>query len=99
MNRLLLVIAVMAIIMVSLAVLDYNRRSGEFKCPDITSGQCNDSPTGRCLLACDNYNDDCYKSCNGDGACIQRCYQQKSQCYIACLGDTMESFCETTCGC
>lgn len=98
--KLLLVIVATTVVMVTIVIVDYFRKSckGEYKCPDIPSSECNDSPTGKCLLKCDQASDECYKKCNGSDLCIQQCYQQKSQCYISCLGDTKD-FCQASCGC
>ncbi len=69
-------------------------------CPNIPSSQYTDTPTGVCLLDCDQYSDACYRKCNSNEDCIRRCYQTKANCYMSCLGNQQEKFTSGgMCGC
>ena len=68
-------------------------------CPNIPSSQYTNTPTGKCLLDCDQYSDDCYQKCDPkDEDCIGQCYQLKAHCYMSCLGPQQDT-CSNNCNC
>jgi hypothetical protein len=101
---LILAVIVAAAIVVIAVLLDHLKRncnSVNRGCPSIPSSQYTDTPSGQCLLKCDQYSDDCYQNCNPkDEECIRQCYQVKAHCYMNCLGSQQESFDgNSDCGC
>lgn len=82
MNYLIITICVLVVIIVYLLKRDCG---GVVKIYPVCSNTIDKSTRGVCLGDCDNINDQCYASCNGDSDCIKHCYEQKAICYEKCL--------------
>ncbi|KKM03059.1 hypothetical protein LCGC14_1778210 [marine sediment metagenome] len=94
------VIAAAVVVIVGLVVWYLRKNCQPMSCPNVPASQYTDTPTGVCLLDCDQYSDVCYCNCNPkDEDCIRRCYQMKANCYIKCLGNQQERFSNAVCGC
>ena len=105
-NYVLILAVVVATAIVIIAVLIHHLKRNcnpivQLSCPNIPSSKYTDTPSGVCLLGCDQYSDVCYQNCDPrDESCIRRCYQIKAQCYMDCLGPQQENFTgNDNCGC
>ena len=77
----------LVVLILAITVLVSYLKCKPTSCPNIPSSQYTGTPTGRCLLACDQSSDSCYQNCDPkDEDCIRGCYQMKASCYMNCLG-------------
>lgn len=82
MNYLIITICVLVVIV---AYLLNRECGGTVKIYPACSNTVDKTAEGICLKNCDNVNDRCYDTCNGNTECIKHCYEQKAECYASCL--------------